>query len=54
MFGIGSEKECDHRDSGKSRMRQDEEDVLRLVSQFKNMMCSVTQMTYLLLQLEML
>ena len=34
MFGIGSEKECDHRDSGKSRMRQDE-DVLRLVSQFK-------------------
>ena len=35
MFGSESEKECDHRDSGKSRMRQDEEDVLRLVSQFK-------------------
>ena len=35
MFGIGSEKECDHRDSGKSRMRQDKENVLRLVSQFK-------------------
>ena len=35
MFGIGSKKECDHRDSGKSRMRQDEEDVLRLISQFK-------------------
>ena len=35
MFGTGSEKECDHRDSGKSRMRQDEEGVLRLVSQFK-------------------
>ena len=34
MFGIGSGKECDHRDSGKSRMRQDE-DVLGLVSQFK-------------------
>lgn len=35
MFGIGSENECDHRDSGKSRMRQNEEDVLRLVSPFK-------------------
>ena len=34
MFGIGSKKECDHTDSGKLRMRQDE-DVLRLVSQFK-------------------
>ena len=45
MFGIGSEKECDHRDSGKSRMRQDEEDVLRLVCQFKKYDVSVTQLT---------
>lgn len=50
MFGIGSAKECDQRYSGKSRMRQDEEDVLRLVSQFKKY--DVTQLTYLQLQLE--
>jgi hypothetical protein len=37
MFGIGSGKECDHRDMGRQKYdsSQDEEDVLRLVSQFK-------------------